>query len=207
MTDTALATRPPDTPVEELPKGREDEGGMSMPVTGTVLFIAAEIMFFATLIGSYFTLKSGADEGWPPDGIPELGLSLPIILTLIMLTSSLSMHGAIWGVRNNNRPVFVSSLAITALLGTLFLVGELFDAIEVDFAFDSGAYGSIFFTILLFHGLHVFAGVLFMVYLLFGAITGGFHPNNYQPVESVSYYWHFVVIVWLFVFATLYLSS
>ncbi len=211
MTDTTLPAVPdgdadvPDIPYDEyeLPKGTEDPGGMSMPVMGTVLFIASEIMFFATLLGAYFTLKAGNPD-WPPADIPELELGLPLILTAILITSSFSMHGAVWGIRNNNRPVFVSSLAITVLLGVMFLFGEVFDAIAVEFGFDSGAYGSIFFTILTFHGLHVTGGVIFISYLLFGAINGRFSADDYQPIESASYYWHFVDIVWIFVFATLY---
>lgn len=186
------------------PTAAEDEGGMSVPVFGIVLFIASEIMFFATLFGTYYMLRANNPE-WPPPDVPELSLPLPIILTAILVTSSVSMHGSVWGVRNANRPVFVSSLAITWLLGAMFLTGELYDAIEVEFGFNTGAYGSIFFTILTFHGLHVLGGLVFMSYLIFGATNGRFGPANYQPVEAASYYWHFVDVVWLFVFATLYL--
>lgn len=187
-----------------LPEGHEDEGGMSMPVMGTVLFIASEVMFFATLFGTYFALRSAASE-WPPADIEELPIFIPIILTAILITSSFSMHGAVWGIRRDNRTVFVSSLAITVLLGAVFLVGEVFDALEAGFEISTGAYGSIFFTILAFHVLHVTGGVVFLTYLLIGAANGRFSSRNYQQVESASYYWHFVDVVWIFVFTTLYI--
>lgn len=199
MTATAL-----DREDWELPDSFEDEGGMSMPVMGTVLFIASEVMFFATLFGTYYALRAQASQ-WPPADVEELPIFIPIVLTAILLTSSVSMHGAVWGVRNDNRTVFVSSLAITVVLGLVFLVGEVFDALEAGFEISSGAYGSIFFTLLSFHVLHVTGGVVFLAYLLFGAAAGRFSSRNYQQVESASYYWHFVDIVWIFVFTTLYI--
>ncbi len=199
MTQAQGVIQPP-----SLPLTQEDSGGMSMPVLGTVLFIASEIMFFATLFGTYFTLRAANPE-WPPKGVPHLELLLPFVLTAILITSSISMHGAIWGVRNNNRPVLVSSMAITVLLGIMFLIGEIYDAVGVGFDFQTGSYGSIFFTILSFHGLHVAGGVIFNLYILVGAMNGRFNSNNYQVVESASLYWHFVDIIWIFVFLTLYI--
>lgn len=195
----ALATRQD----WELPTTTEDRGGLSMPVLGVVIFIASEMMLFATFFGSYFTLRAGASQ-WPPENIPKLPMFLPIILTLILLTSSVSMHGAIWGVRNNNRTVFVTSLAITALLGASFLAGEIFDALEAGFNFSTNAYGTVFFSILSFHILHVAGGVLMLIFCLAGSLSGKFGPNNYQVIEATSYYWHFVDVVWIFVFTILY---
>jgi cytochrome c oxidase subunit 3 len=195
----ALATRQD----WELPTTVEDKGGMSMPVLGVVFFIASEMMLFAVFFGSYFTLRAGAAQ-WPPENIPELPMFLPIILTLILLTSSVSMHGAVWGIRNNNRTVFVTSLAITVLLGVAFLAGEIFDALELGFDFSTNAYGTVFLSILSFHILHVAGGVLMLIYCLAGGLSGKFGPNNYQVIESTSYYWHFVDVIWIFVFTILY---
>ncbi|MFN8105934.1 MAG: heme-copper oxidase subunit III [Acidimicrobiia bacterium] len=201
MTTTVPALRDLDGPA--LGK-TEDEGGLSMPLMGTVLFIASEIMFFSTLLGSYYVLRS-VNNPWPPEGLPTLDVVLPIILTLMLLTSSVTAHGAIWGIRNDNRTVFVTSLALTMLLGAMFLVGEIFDAVNLDFDFGShGAYGSIFFTILGFHALHVLGGVIFFSYQTFAGMVGGFSSRNYQAVECGVWYWHFVDVVWIFVFFTLY---
>jgi len=192
--------------LEGPPLGRtEDEGGLSMPLMGTVLFIASEIMFFSTLLGSYYVLRS-VNNPWPPEGLKGLEVLLPLILTGILLTSSLTAQGAVWGARNNNRTVLVSSLALTLLLGVSFLVGEIFDAVNLDFDLGShGAYGSIFFTILGFHALHVLGGVVFFAYQTFAAMSGTFSSRNYQAIECGSWYWHFVDVVWIFVFFTLYI--
>jgi len=194
------------TDLEGPPLGRtEDEGGLSMPLMGTVLFIASEIMFFSTLLGSYYVLRS-VNNPWPPEGLKGLEVLLPLILTGILLTSSLTAQGAVWGARNNNRTVLVSSLALTLLLGVSFLVGEIFDAVNLDFDLGShGAYGSIFFTILGFHALHVLGGVVFFAYQTFAAMSGTFSSRNYQAIECGSWYWHFVDVVWIFVFFTLYI--
>jgi cytochrome c oxidase subunit 3 len=194
-----------ETDLQELPTKTEDEGGMSLPVTGTVLFIASEVMFFSTLFATYFTLRA-ANSPWPPESSPEIELvGLPLILTATLLLSSVSMHGAVWGVRNDNRTVFVSSLAITVVLGVIFLTGEVYDALSLGFGFSTNVHGSIFFTILSFHGLHVLGGVVFLTFCLFGAMNGRFNSGNYQVIESAAYYWHFVDVVWIFVLMTLYI--
>ena len=183
----------------------EDRGGMSMPYMGMVLFIASEIMFFSALFGAYFNVRAAHLGHWPPRGIPEIGLALPLLLTITLLSSSVSIHGAVWAIRNDNRTVFITSMAVTVLLGVLFLTGEIYDAVNAGFGISENIYGTTFFTLLGFHGLHVTGGVIFLSVILSGAINGRFSSENHQVVECASIYWHFVDIVWIGLFSVLYL--
>ncbi len=216
MTATATPATVQDN--EGFPLHQEDEGGFSMTVMGTVIFLASEVMFFATLLGSYYTLRAVNADSWPPEGI-EPEWPLPLLMTATLLVSSVSIHGAVWAVRRDNRTVLTSALAITVLLGVMFMVGEIFEFSIAEFDFEGwkdgppkgvaegivpGAYGSMFWTILAFHGLHVSGGIILNSYILFSALNGRFSSKNYQVLESASYYWHFVDVVWLIVFVTLY---
>ncbi len=199
-----MAQASPPVPVAEVrAHGHEDPGGMSMPYLGTVLFLASEILFFAGLFGAYFTLRSNA-PAWPPQGIPHIEATLPLVLTAILVTSSFTVHGALWAVRNDNRPAFVSSLGVTLLLAVAFLFGEIYDAAHLGFGIKAGVYGTAFFTLVGFHALHVTGGVILLSVIFYGALTGRFSSTNHQIVESANVYWHFVDVVWICLVVTLY---
>jgi heme/copper-type cytochrome/quinol oxidase subunit 3 len=170
---------------------------------GMVWVIATEAAFFAYLLFSYFYIASMAREAWPAEGAPALRLALPN--TAILLASS----GAIWlaerGMRGGSRARLRLGLAATLALGIAFLAIQAVELSHQSFGPGRDAYGSLFFTILGFHGAHVLAGVVMVAFATVLAWSRGDRPAR-VTLHNVAMYWHFVDAVWLAVFATLYLS-
>jgi cytochrome c oxidase subunit 3 len=174
-----------------------------------VLFIASEVMFFGGLFGAYFTLRTAAPE-WPPPGTPELNKLYALGLTAVLVSSSVTMQLGVFAIRRNDQKWLVRWLAITLVLGALFLMGQ---ANEYHILFTegttlrSGVFGSTFFTLTGFHGAHVFGGAAFILIVLLRARSGQFTARYHDTVEMASYYWHFVDVVWLGLVTTIYLLS
>jgi cytochrome c oxidase subunit 3 len=183
--------------------------GTDTALMGMLLFIASEVMFFAALFGAYFNVRSTAAT-WPPDGTEFINpLWLPVFVTAILVTSSFTMQIAIWRIRKGDRRGMNRAIAVTVMLGVLFLFLQLFDYISLvgndNFGINSGVYGTLFFTMTGFHGAHVLGGVVGMVVILTRGIQGQFSAKHHVAVEAVSAYWHFVDIVWVALFSTIYL--
>jgi cytochrome c oxidase subunit III len=181
------------------------EEGTNTALMGMLLFIASEVMFFSGLFAAYFTVK-GMHDIWPPQGFGQHiePFPLPAILTIILVSSSFTMQYAVWAIRKGDRRGMIRGLAVTALLGIIFLSGQLYDYSQLGFGINSGVYGSLFFTMTGFHGAHVFGGVLGILVVLSRGASGQFSAKHHVAVEAVSAYWHFVDIVWIALFSTLY---
>ena len=182
-------------------------GGISSSLLGMVLFIASEIMFFGGLFGAYFTLRSAAPE-WPPPDNPHLSAPYAAVLTAILVTSSVTMQFGVWAIRKNNSRRLVLWLTVSLLLGVIFLVMqglEYANLIEEGMTLSSGVFGSTFYTLTGFHGAHVAGGAAFILIVLLRARSGQFTARYHDTVEMASYYWHFVDVVWLGLFSTIYL--
>jgi cytochrome c oxidase subunit 3 len=160
-------------------------------------------MFFAGLFAAYFTLRAATDP-WPPSGV-DLATGRTAIATAVLVLSSLTMHVAVKAAEEGNRGRAIRWLAITAALGVLFLSNQLVEYVQADFRISSHAYGSAFYLMTGFHGLHVIGGLCFMLGVA-GAIAG--RTSRVPPASTVAvcgYYWHFVDVVWVVMFATIYL--
>ena len=182
-------------------------GGISSSLLGMVLFIASEIMFFGGLFGAYFTLRSAAPE-WPPPDNPHLSAPYAAVLTAILVTSSVTMQFGVWAIRKNNSRRLVLWLTVSLLLGATFLVMqglEYANLIEEGMTLSSGVFGSTFYTLTGFHGAHVAGGAAFILIVLLRARSGQFTARYHDTVEMASYYWHFVDVVWIGLFSTIYL--
>lgn len=173
---------------------------------GMWLFIATEAMLFAALLSSYFYVRFGSAV-WPLGGIAPPELVLPSIGTGLLLTSSATAHWAERGARRGETWRLRLGLALTVLAGLGFLGIQAREYAGASFSPSTNAYGSLFFGITGFHGLHVLVGLGML--LAVGTIawrTDRFGPDRHLPVRLTVMYWHFVDVVWLFVFASLYLS-
>ena len=182
-------------------------GGISSSLLGMVLFIASEVMFFGGLFGAYFTIRSAATQ-WPPEGTPHLETWYAAILTTILVSSSVTMQLGVWAIRKNDQRKLVLWLAASLLLGALFLCGQAYEystLIEEGMTLSSGVFGSTFYTLTGFHGAHVAGGAAFILIVLLRARSGQFTDRYHDTVEMASYYWHFVDVVWLGLFSTIYL--
>ena len=182
-------------------------GGISSSLLGMVLFIASEVMFFGGLFGAYFTIRSAAPE-WPPPDNPHLSAPYAAILTAILVTSSVTMQFGVWAIRKNNQRRLILWLAVSLVLGAIFLVMQALEyanLIEEGMTLSSGVYGSTFYTLTGFHGAHVAGGAAFILIVLLRARSGQFTARYHDTVEMASYYWHFVDVVWIGLFSTIYL--
>ena len=197
--DTALRDRAPE---------HQRPGGISSSLLGMVLFIASEVMFFGGLFGAYFTIRAAATT-WPPQGTPELKVWYAALLTSVLVTSSVFMQLAVWAIRRGDQRWLVRWLTVTLVLGAIFLGMQGYDyyslSVHDGFRLSSGVFGSLFYTMTGFHGAHVFGGAAFMSIVLLRARSGQFTARYHDTVEMASYYWHFVDVVWIGLFSTLYL--
>ena len=183
-------------------------GGTGMPtaLVGMLLFIASEVMFFGGLFATYFNARASASGAWgPPEGAHELDLPLAAVLTAILVASSFTMQFGVWAIRRGDTGKLRMWTAITLGLGILFLAGQLYDYSQLGFGIADGVFGTVFYTLTGFHGAHVFGGAVGLTIVLARALRGQFSARNHVAVEAVSVYWHFVDVVWIAVFSTIYL--
>ena len=182
-------------------------GGISSSLLGMVLFIASEVMFFGGLFGAYFTIRSAAPE-WPPPDNPHLSAAYAAVLTAILVTSSVTMQLGVWAIRRNEQRRLLLWLAVSLILGVIFLCMQALEyanLIEEGMTLSSGVFGSTFYTLTGFHGAHVAGGAAFILIVLLRARSGQFTARYHDTVEMASYYWHFVDVVWIGLFSTIYL--
>jgi cytochrome c oxidase subunit 3 len=182
-------------------------GGISSSLLGMVLFIASEVMFFGGLFGAYFTIRSAAPE-WPPPDTPHLSAAYAAVLTAILVTSSVTMQLGVWAIRRNEQRRLLLFLAVSLILGLIFLCLQAYEyanLIEEGMTLSSGVFGSTFYTLTGFHGAHVAGGAAFILICLLRARSGQFTARYHDTVEMASYYWHFVDVVWIGLFSTIYL--
>jgi cytochrome c oxidase subunit 3 len=182
-------------------------GGAGMPtaLVGMLLFIASEVMFFGGLFATYFNARATAPGTWgPPEG-SHLDIALAGALTAILVSSSFTMQFGVWAVRRGDVGKLRMWTGITLVLGVLFLMGQLYDYSVLGFGIADGVFGTTFYTLTGFHGAHVFGGVVGLTIVLARALRGQFSARNHVAVEAVSMYWHFVDVVWIGVFSTIYL--
>jgi cytochrome c oxidase subunit III len=193
-----------DVPAEEHHK----PGGISSSLLGMVLFIASEVMFFGGLFGAYFTIRSSATQ-WPPEGTDvNLETWYAAVLTTILVTSSVTMQLGVWAIRRNDQRKLMLWLVVSLLLGVAFLCGQANEyrtLIGEGMTLSSGVFGSTFYTLTGFHGAHVAGGAAFILIVFLRARSGQFTARYHDTVEMASYYWHFVDVVWLGLFSTIYL--
>ena len=195
----------PGTPAQPLVAERR-EAGMPTPLVGMLLFIASEVMFFGGLFAAYFNSRATHQGPWgPPHPAPELEIfpiALPI--TIILVSSSLTMQFGVWAIRRGDIGKLKLWTAVTLLLGVVFLIGQLYDYSQLGFGISDGIFGTTFYTLTGFHGAHVFGGAVGLTILLARSAQGQFSARNHVAVEAISMYWHFVDVVWIALFFTLY---
>ncbi len=180
-------------------------GSRSVGWWGLICLLLNEIVLFASLIASYFYLRFNSPT-WPPAGVKPPELILPAIMTAILLSSSVFMHIAQRGIKQDKQRRLKTGLLIAFGLGIVFLALQAYEYTHSDVLPTDNAYGSLFFAITGIHGIHVLIAVIMNGYLQVRARLGHFSARRLQGVENVVLYWHFVDAVWIFVVVSLYLS-
>ena len=176
---------------------------------GIILFIVSEVIFFFSFFWAFFhrALSPTVELGgvWPPNGlIPFNPLEVPLLNTLVLLSSGIrvtwSHHRMICG----NHKKGLNGLVVTVILGAYFTVLQAFEYYEASFRIADRAYGATFFVATGFHGLHVIVGSLFLSVCVVRIIRGHFSPKHHMGFEAAVWYWHFVDVVWLFLYIIIY---
>ena|SRR5687767_2250437 len=184
-------------------------GPRSFAWWGMAWLIATEATLFAALIASYFYLRFRHGPEWPPGGIEAPTLELPILMSVILLSSSIPVHLAESAIKKGRQLGLRTGLLLGFVLGVVFLVMTL--VIEWpeklhEFTPRTNVYGSLYFTITGFHLAHVAVGLLMSAWTQIRAWQGAFSADRHVTVQNFTMYWHFVDVVWIFVFVTIYLS-
>ena len=176
---------------------------------GMALFIASEVMFFVAWFWAYFNaalFPTVQIEGkWPPPGVETFDTwDLPFLNTLILLTSGITVTWAHHALREGNRKHFIQGLLLTIFLGICFTCVQAFEYSHAAFGFREGIYPSTFYMATGFHGFHVLVGTIFLIVCYFRARAGHFKADHHFGFEAAAWYWHFVDVVWLFLFVSIY---
>jgi cytochrome c oxidase subunit III len=174
---------------------------------GMIFFIASEALIFANLIAAYLYLEIRKGSWTLPSG-DHLDVVYPAFNTIILLSSSIPAILARRGIAKGNRRQLLLGLLGAMILGTIFLGGQIYEYTNLfaqNFNPQYQTFGSAFFTLTGFHGLHVTIGIIFLLIVFIRSLRGNFTPKKYFGIEAAEMYWHFVDLVWIFVFSTVYL--
>jgi cytochrome c oxidase subunit 3 len=184
---------------------------------GMIMFIASEVMFFVAWFWAYFDASLYPNDPlqytrvetlggtWPPKGIETFDpWHLPLLNTLILLTSGTTVTWAHHALLHNDRQGLKLGLWLTVLLGLVFTFVQAYEYSHAAFGFKGSIYGATFFMATGFHGAHVIIGTIFLAVCLFRTYLGHFTPRQHLGFEFAAWYWHFVDVVWLFLFAAIY---
>jgi heme/copper-type cytochrome/quinol oxidase subunit 3 len=175
---------------------------------GMVMFITTEATLFAALIASYFYLRFQSTPQWPLGGIKAPELPLPLVMSAILLSSSAPMAWADHGIRRGRIGRLRLGLALTFLLGATFLGLQGYEYVTKleEFTPTTNVYGSLFFAITGFHGMHVMVGLLLILFVQVRAWLGHFDRARHLHVQTTAMYWHFVDAVWVVIMLSLYIG-
>jgi len=185
--------------------------------SGMIMFIASEVMFFVAWFWAFFDASLFANEAiqasrveftggqWPPKGIDVLDpWHPPLYNTIILLLSGTTLTWAHPAMLHDDRKGLVYGLAATVALGILFSGVQAYEYVHAPFGFKESIYGATFFMATGFHGFHVLVGTIFLIVCLLRAMKGDFTSKQHFGLEAAAWYWHFVDVVWLFLFFTIY---
>jgi cytochrome c oxidase subunit 3 len=173
-------------------------------VLGMFLFIASEVMVFGSFFTAYFFVRVVAGSPWP-----EPPFHLPVFVagvnTAILVTSSFTVHWALQSIKKDNRAGLQAGLVLTIALGLVFLLTQFREYSRIGFAPSDGAFGSIFFGLTGLHGAHVLIGLTLLTFAAVRSFRGHFSAAHHHGVEIPGIYWHFVDVMWIVVYTTVYI--
>ena len=173
-------------------------------VLGMLLFIASEIMLFGSFFTAYFFIRVSGSDPWP---LPPFHLPVFVagVNTAILVTSSFTMHWALQSIKRGNRAGLQAGMVLTFFMGLTFLLTQATEYARVGFAPHDGAFGTIFYCLTGLHGAHVFVGLTILLFITIRAFRGHFSPEHHHGVEIGGIYWHFVDVMWIVVYSTIYI--
>jgi cytochrome c oxidase subunit III len=189
---------------EEHPPEPNVSSRVEAQFLGMLLFIISEVMLFGAFFTAYFFIRVVGEADWPAQG-EELPKLIAGVNTAILLSSSFTMHWALEGARNENRRALKIGILTTFLLGLTFLTVQVNEYVHLGFAPHDNAQGTIFYGLTGLHGAHVFVGLTLLAFATIRAFRGHFSAKAHRGVEVPGIYWHFVDVMWIFVYSTIYI--
>jgi cytochrome c oxidase subunit 3 len=171
---------------------------------GMFLFIASEVMLFGSFFTAYFFVRVVAGQPWPPAEF-HLPVYVAFLNSCILVSSSFTIHWALQSIKRGNRAGLQAGLALTFLMGLTFLLTQILEYARIGFTPHDQAFGTIFFCLTGLHGAHVFVGLTILAAMTTRAFRGHFSPEAHHGVEIGGIYWHFVDVMWIVVFTTVYI--
>ncbi|MDX2098866.1 MAG: heme-copper oxidase subunit III [Leptolyngbyaceae cyanobacterium bins.59] len=175
-------------------------------VLGLIIFLASESLMFGGFFATYLLLRGGAAV-WPPEGT-EVELFLPTINTIILVSSSFVIHMGDSAIKKNDVNGMRLWYAVTALMGAIFLGGQVYEYMTLGYGLTENIFSNCFYLMTGFHGLHVFVGLLLILGVLWRSRRAGHYGSTkHVGIEMAEIYWHFVDIIWIVLFALLYLLT
>ncbi|GAB11836.1 cytochrome c oxidase subunit III [Gordonia araii NBRC 100433] len=179
----------------------------NMVSVGTIVWLSSELMFFAGLFAMYFVARANAAPGQWPSPPTELNLWLAVPVTTVLILSSVTCQMGVFAAERGDVFGLRRWYIVTFLMGAFFVAGQAYEYIHLvnhGTTLSSSAYGSVFYMATGFHGLHVIGGLVAFIFLLVRTWLSKFTPAQATAAIVVSYYWHFVDIVWIALFVTIY---
>jgi cytochrome c oxidase subunit III len=189
---------------EEHPPEPNVSSRVEAQFLGMLLFIISEVMLFGAFFTAYFFIRVVGEADWPAQGT-ELPKLIAGVNTAILLSSSFTMHWALEGARNENRRALQVGILTTFGLGLTFLLVQVNEYVHLGFAPADHAQGTIFYGLTGLHGAHVFVGLTLLLFATVRAFRGHFTAKQHRGVEVPGIYWHFVDVMWIFVYSTIYI--
>jgi cytochrome c oxidase subunit 3 len=171
---------------------------------GMFLFIASEIMLFGAFFTAYFFVRVVNGTPWPTPPF-HLPVYVAFINTCILVTSSFTVHWALHSIKHGNRTGLRAGLLLTFLLGLTFLVTQGREYSRLGFAPKDGAFATVFYCLTGLHGAHVFVGLSILLFMTIRSFRGHFSEDDHRGVEIGGIYWHFVDVMWIIVYTTVYI--
>ncbi len=173
-------------------------------VLGMLLFIGSEIMLFGSFFTAYFFVRVVNGYPWPPEG-DHLPVFIAGVNTVILVTSSFTMHWALQSIKRGHRAGLQAGLVLTFLMGLTFLMTQIAEYARIGFAPGDNAFATIFYCLTGLHGAHVFVGLSLLLFATIRAFRGHYSAEHHHGVELPGIYWHFVDVMWIVVYATIYI--
>jgi len=173
-------------------------------VLGMFLFIASEVMLFGAFFTAYFFVRVAAGTPWPTPPF-HLPVFVAGVNTAILVTSSFTVHWALQSIKRDNHAGLKAGLLLTFLMGLTFLLTQILEYSRIGFAPKDGAFATIFYCLTGLHGAHVFVGLTLLVFATTRAFRGHYSAAHHHGVEIPGIYWHFVDVMWIVVYTTVYI--
>ena len=172
---------------------------------GMLLFIISEVMVFGAFFTAYFFIRVVSGDQWFPVDGKALPVAVAAINTAILVSSSFTMHWAQTSIKNGNRLGLKAGILSTFMLGATFLFIQINEYVHIGFAPHDFAQASVFFGLTGLHGAHVFVGLTLLLMVTIRSWRGHFSPEEHRGVEVPGIYWHFVDVMWIIVYTTVYI--